>query len=271
MIGRWVPPDERSKFITVYHGTAIGIAISYPLFGFIISLTSWEWIYYISGVIGSIWFIFWQYFVYDSPAQHPRCSREEQDYIHKCLGDSYDEECSLSTPWIQIIKSPYIWIIAIAQWGSSWCSSTLLTQGPTYFTRIHHFSMIWVGILTGVPHLLEFIFAHIFSEFADNFIRKGTLTTASVRKIAGTVGSCLQGLFTIALALFGNVGHMAIVWFFCAATVHGAISSGPIASLIDLSPNFSGITMGMVAMFSASTMFISPHVVSAFTLHKVIY
>jgi len=38
-----------------------------------------------SGVIGVIWAILWFFLVYNTPAQHPRISTEERDYIEKVL------------------------------------------------------------------------------------------------------------------------------------------------------------------------------------------
>ena len=33
------------------------------------------------GILGVIWFIFWVYLGYSSPADHPRISKEEREYI----------------------------------------------------------------------------------------------------------------------------------------------------------------------------------------------
>lgn len=88
MIASWIPPDERSEFMTVYHGSAVGIAVFYPVFGFLISMTSWEWAYYLSGIIGIVWFVCWHFLVFETPAEHPRISAEEREYIEMSLGDS---------------------------------------------------------------------------------------------------------------------------------------------------------------------------------------
>ena len=39
----------------------------------------------IVGVVGVIWAITWFFLVYDSPAQHPRITVEEREYIEKAL------------------------------------------------------------------------------------------------------------------------------------------------------------------------------------------
>ena len=42
------------------------------------------------GVIGVIWAIMWFFLVYNSPAEHPRISTEERDYIEKALNKKGD-------------------------------------------------------------------------------------------------------------------------------------------------------------------------------------
>lgn len=85
---QWIPPNERSKFLSSYSGSSIGVAIFYPLFGFLINTWSWESIFYFTGVFGSVWYAAWLYFVYDSPAQHPRIDPTERNYIEAALSDS---------------------------------------------------------------------------------------------------------------------------------------------------------------------------------------
>jgi MFS family permease len=63
LTGKWIPPNERSKFVSAYQGNSIGIAIAYPLFGFVIKASSWEWAFHLCGIAGVIWYMFWLYFV----------------------------------------------------------------------------------------------------------------------------------------------------------------------------------------------------------------
>lgn len=88
MASQWVAPDERSKFVSAYLGGSVGIALLYPFFGYIISALCWEWVFYISGIIGCLWYITWLYYVFDSPAEHPRIDPEERIYIETSLAGS---------------------------------------------------------------------------------------------------------------------------------------------------------------------------------------
>lgn len=75
-----------------FTGSSVGAALTYPICGFIIDQWGWEIVFYLSGAIGTLWFIAWWIFVYDSPAQHPRISADEKNYILKCLGHTVTDK-----------------------------------------------------------------------------------------------------------------------------------------------------------------------------------
>lgn len=63
LTGQWIPPNERSKFVSAYLGSSIGVAITYPIFGFLIKASSWEWVFHACGICGIVWYMFWLYYV----------------------------------------------------------------------------------------------------------------------------------------------------------------------------------------------------------------
>lgn len=67
------------------------MVVFYPMFGFLMSIWSWQSIFHVSGVFGTLWYVAWLYFVYDSPDKHPRINPIEKAYIQECLGDSVHE------------------------------------------------------------------------------------------------------------------------------------------------------------------------------------
>lgn len=42
-------------------------------------------LYFFSGIIGIVWFIFWLFFAFESPASHPRISSAERKYIETSI------------------------------------------------------------------------------------------------------------------------------------------------------------------------------------------
>lgn len=233
LAAQWIPPNERSKFVTAYLGSSIGIAVFYPIFGFILSYWSWESVFYISGVIGVVWYMAWLYLVYDTPDSHPRIDPAEREYIKKSLSNSVHSG-KLETPWKDILQSKPIYINIIGQFGGIWGLFTMMTQGPTYFRIIHGWNVQMTGLLNGVPHLCRMIFAFFFSTFVDSLLKNKTLSRTNVRKLAGGTSTILTGIFVLGLAYSGCNSIAAIVFLILATSVHGAVSSGQLASLIDI-------------------------------------
>lgn len=87
-----------SQFVSAYMGASVGLAVCYPMFGFIISIASWEWIFHVSAVAAIFWFICWQYFVYDKPSQHPRIDADELQFITESLGNSTHSDNKVRRP-----------------------------------------------------------------------------------------------------------------------------------------------------------------------------
>lgn len=145
MTANWVPPNERSKFVTAYLGSSFGVFINYPLFGSIISFSCWENVFHFCALIGTLWYLAWLYYVYDSPAEHPRIDDSEKQFIEKSLGTTVNKK-NYPTPWKAILSSKNVWLIVLAQWGGVWGLFTLMTQTPTYLKYIHGLDMKMVKI-----------------------------------------------------------------------------------------------------------------------------
>jgi hypothetical protein len=74
-----------------------------------------------------VWWCAWQFFVYDSPEQHPRISACERNYLHEALSSSMqlstqEEEKAMKTrkeniPWKSILTCSALWINTLAQFG----------------------------------------------------------------------------------------------------------------------------------------------------------
>lgn len=73
-------------------GSSVGAALTFPLCGYIIHWAGWPLVFYLSGALGTLWFILWWLLVYDSPAEHPRISIEERDYIIKSIGSAISQK-----------------------------------------------------------------------------------------------------------------------------------------------------------------------------------
>ncbi|KAI5748660.1 hypothetical protein M8J76_001052 [Diaphorina citri] len=264
LTAHWIPPNERGKFVSAYLGSSIGAALTYPICGVINDILGWEYVYYITGAIVILWFIIWMCIVYDTPAQHPRISPQEKHYIETCLGQSVTKK-KFPVPWRKILTSVPVHMNVIQQIGGVWSLFTLLTQAPTYFRFIHGWNNKMTGVLSGLPHLLRFLFSLGFGIFADRLLKRKTLSQTNVRKLASAFCTLVQGIFVLGLAFSGYNSAAAIFNLAMATMVHGAVTAGPLASLVELSPNFAGVLQGISGMLSSIPSFISPVLVGIYT------
>ncbi|XP_053670033.1 sialin [Anopheles nili] len=276
MAGQWIPPNERSKFVTAYLGSSVGVALNFPLFGYIISWSSWEYVYHFCGVFGTVWYVAWLYYVYDSPAEHPRIHPSERKYIESSLGlseakssTSQRQHAEQPTPWRQIVLSKPLWMTIVAQWGGIWGLFTLMTQAPTYFNNVHGWNIKMTGLLSGIPHLCRMLFAYVFSIIGDHLLKRELMSRTGVRKMGGTLCCLVNGVFVFGLAYSGCNSLLATVFLTLATTVHGAVSTGPLANLVDMSPRYAGILLGFSGMITVVPGFISPIIVGMLGNHTV--
>ncbi|XP_019772895.1 sialin [Dendroctonus ponderosae] len=264
MTARWIPPNERSKFVTSYLGSSVGAAITYPICGFIIHKWGWEYVFYASSAFGTVWFIAWWSLVHDSPSQHPRISEHEKNYILKSLGQSVAKKRA-PVPWAQIFRNRTVWMNILAQWGGLWGLFTLMTQAPTYFKFIHGWNIRATGVLSGLPHMLRMLFAYIFSQIGDYLMSTNKMSRTNVRKLATAICCIGQGMFMLALAYSGCNSMMAIISLTLAVGMHGSVSTGPLASVVDISPNYAAVLLGLLNTAGAIGGFLTPAVVGYLT------
>ncbi|KAE8747675.1 hypothetical protein FOCC_FOCC005654 [Frankliniella occidentalis] len=271
MTAQWIPPNERSKFVTAYLGSSVGAALTFPLCGQLIHTLGWESVFYVCGALGLAWYALWFAFVFDSPSRHPRISAEELTYITESLGKSSAHHCSppqIPTPWRAILTSRAVWMNIVAQWGGVFGLFTLMTQAPSYFRYIHGWNIRMTGLLSGLPHLMRMLWAWLFSEVGDYLLRKGIMSRTNVRKLATFSCDVVQGLLILFLTFSGCNAIAAIVFLTAATAAHGSVSTGPLASMVDISPNFASIILGISGMISVLPGFISPIIVGQLTFQN---
>ena len=63
------------KCILRIAGAQAGTVIAMPISGALADDVSWQSVFYFFGILGCIWFIFWLFLCFDSPATHPRISQ----------------------------------------------------------------------------------------------------------------------------------------------------------------------------------------------------
>lgn len=94
MLAKWIPPNERSRMgAAVYAGAQFGTIISMPLSGILAEYGfdgGWPSIFYVFGLVGIIWSLFFLWLVYEDPSVHPTIDEKEKKYIMTSLWGKAD-------------------------------------------------------------------------------------------------------------------------------------------------------------------------------------
>ncbi|XP_042909066.1 sialin-like isoform X2 [Parasteatoda tepidariorum] len=85
MLGRWLPDSEKAFLSTIiYCGIHIGTVVTLFVSGLLCDsefLEGWPSAFYVSGILGCVWFLLWSLFVTDSPHTHPFITKTELQFI----------------------------------------------------------------------------------------------------------------------------------------------------------------------------------------------
>lgn len=88
VIAKWAPPNEKGKFSFTVFGGTFGTVITWPIIGYLMEKCGWAYGFYVPAVFTIIVTFIWFATVYNTPADHPRISIEEQEYIARELGNN---------------------------------------------------------------------------------------------------------------------------------------------------------------------------------------
>jgi nitrate/nitrite transporter NarK len=77
-----------------------------------------------------------------------------------------------------------------------------------------------------------------------------------------------NGICVLGLAYSGCNIYAAVTFFTLSLALHGAVSTGPLASIVDIGPNYAGISLGIISTVSIITGFVSPIIVGHITFEN---
>ncbi|KAK9887947.1 hypothetical protein WA026_000245 [Henosepilachna vigintioctopunctata] len=246
LLGQWAPTYERSQLGTfVYSGASFGTILGLIITG-LISASSWGWpmSFYFFGATGLLWCIWWYLCGSSKPSEHPTISKEEQFYIESSLGHLNHE--NIPTPWKSILTSLPMWMIVVASFGQNWGYTTLLTEIPNYLHAVMGFDMKSNSLLSAAPYLANWIVMLSVGPISDFVINRRMVSRGTGRKIFNSIGVCVPALGLAILSYLPSEQKLlSVALLVMIVGINGAVASGYQVNHIDISPNFSGILMGI--------------------------
>ncbi|MFO1406617.1 MAG: MFS transporter [Steroidobacteraceae bacterium] len=229
MIGRWVPPERRTRATAlVVSAISFGTMFSLPITGWLVRDHGWAMPFYLFGFVGFFWYAAWYVLARDggrpgdvaTPGPAPR-----------------------SIPWKRIFSLPSVRAIIVAHFAGNWALYVALAWMPTYFKNTFQMSLADAGLLSAAPWLTSFVCANLAGGWADRMLQRGVHATRVRKRMQ-------------AVALFGNALAMVLltqastptmgVVLMCCSTATGAFAmSGFAANPFDVAPKYADVIWGV--------------------------
>lgn len=246
MIANWAPPKERSLIAgVVYAGTALGTVGSTLMAGFLAAFWGWEWVFYSMALLSVPWFIFWAWWVADSPSSAKYISRAERDLITGELGTSVHGGTHLKFPVRAVFTSLPFWAILVAHFCSNCGWYMILTQLPSFMKHVLQKNIKENAGMSAIPYFLMWVVSIVLGYVLDTLRNKGKITTGGARKIATAIASVIPAACLVGISFIKCDANAGTALIIVAVTSIGAMFVGYLANHIDIAPNFAGMLIAI--------------------------
>jgi len=267
MLSKWAPPMERSKMATtIYAGAMMGTVFAMALSGILCKVLGWESVFYVFGVLGVIWSVMWMFLIYNSPAVHPRITKEERDYIESNIGQKASPgKGSLHVPWCSVATSLRVYAFAVAHVCNNFGYYTLMSCLPMYLKYILHFDIKSNGFISGAPYLVMWFMITSSGLVADKLRTKKIISTTNVRKCCNGLGFMFPAVLLICTGYVECNAALAVALIVIAVGLSGIAFAGWSVNHLDLAPPYAGTLMGITNTLATIPGFVGPSIVGAIT------
>ncbi|CAG2223697.1 SLC17A5 [Mytilus edulis] len=285
MWGRWAPPLERSKLVTVsYLGTMFGNVGTFASSGYLCEYgfdNGWGSIFYITGGLACIWVVAWFILVRDTPSEHPWISQAERDYINNSIEYDNTKGCgtidiaygvgvsfgnSSTVPWVAIAKSPAVIACITAHVCNNWINYTLLTSLPAFMKAVLKFNIKSNGVLSALPYVCQAVSGLGVGLIADLMRSKQLLSTTGTRRLWCSIAFTGAGAFLIGTGFVScDQRNIAVAFLSIAVMFTGFHRAGYVVNHVDFGPKYAGVLFGITNTFATVPGMVAPIVAGALT------
>ena len=237
-IAEWFPEKERTSAMGIVNaGSAVGAIIAPPAIAAIIAGFNWRWVFFISGVIGALWVVWWL-------ASFPRRAP-----------DPVEERAAAS--WLSLLGLRSVWGLVTAKFLSDAAWYFYLFWLPKYLYDVRGFDTKRVGYFAWIPYAASGLGCLAGGFFSSWLIGRGK-SLNSARKIAlgASVAAMPCVLFIVhapiqlaivifSIAFFGQQSW-ATVLMILPADLFPRNSVGSVAGLVGFGGALGGVVFGLV-------------------------
>ncbi len=254
----WYPQRERGFVQGITHSASrFGAAIAPPIVVLIMSQLGWRWVFFICGVVGLLWALWWSSELPQSAGGTRRLvNKAELESIRgrRRQGKSIRRRSQKQTdvPWGVLLRSPNMWAIMCAYFTYVYCLWIFLSWLPSYLVEFRHFTLIKVGLFASLP-LFAGVVGDTVGGLSTDWLLKKTGSAKIGRRTVAIIGLLGCAVCIVPAALTENayvaVYGLTASMFFLEFTIGpswavpmdtGGKYSGTVSGMMNMAGNFGG-------------------------------
>jgi ACS family sodium-dependent inorganic phosphate cotransporter len=240
MVGRWVPPNERTRATArILSGIPIGQVAGLVITGWILAHYSWPVAFYSFGAVGFVWAVVWFRFMAHNPMTGTHAVPGEREPLR---ADGTSVQSGEPIPWRRLLVRWPIVALVFGHFASNWTLYVLLAWLPSYFRDALHLSIASAGLFSAGPWLTAVAVTNVAAPVSDRLIARGFSVTAT-RKLMQCGGLLISAGFLLAIRGVHSPG-IALALLCIATGALGLTWCGYAPGLIDVAPRHSALLSG---------------------------
>lgn len=227
MIGRWVPPANRTRAVAAFSSMlSIGTMISLPITGWVVRDYGWPMPFYLFGALGLVWAALW--FSGVSSGRSPDVEPASADRV---------------IPWGRLLRSRAVWAIVVNHFCGNWALYVMLAWLPSYFKTTFNVTLASAGLLSAAPWAAYFVMGNVSGWLADTLIASGRSVTF-VRKLVEVIALVGSATFLLLLQT-ADTQTMAVLLMCGASGTLAFCLAGFAANPFDIAPRHADVIWGL--------------------------
>lgn len=239
----WVPMKERGQVTGInFSGGRIGGALALVLIPWMIQAMGWRNMFHVLMLVGGVWALAWYAWFRDDPAQHPRISPDELNYIlaHRQEGRL---ESRLSAGLL--LRSGNMWLAMTQYFCSNFTFFFMLSWLFPYLKKTYNLDPVTAGWYSASTFIAGACGNVVSGRVIDLIYRAGKWRLS--RQLPAIIGFALAAVGVIIAAQMDTVG-LAVFWLSVAVFGADMTLAPSWAFCTDIGRQHSGAVSGTMNM-----------------------
>lgn len=235
-IAEWFPRKERGLATGIFNsGTAVGVVLALVISPLILQHFSWREVFWITGLLGFIWLIFWIR-LYNVPSRAKQLGKEELTYIeHNQEIENIPVDAGEKIRWKRLFLFPQTWAIVAGKFLIDPIFWFFLFWLPSYFSTTFHLDLTRIS-----PELLIIYSATTVGSIAGGYLSSWLIgrgwAVIRARKSVLCLFALTEFLIMIAIAQMVSDKWIAVGLISLAVAIHQAWATNIFTLASDMFP-----------------------------------